>query len=225
MIADNADVSGVPGVVKERIYIPPRGYMKARILHKGQCLRIVDLEGQQCADMILYNAADYTDVFSCVYTMLINQTWQITKGHLLYSKYASLMATMVEDTVGKHYFGGGFCSAEVNRLRYGIEGSPNCRDNLVASMSDYNFTSKNVELDSCISFFMNLGYAPNGTFVIAEPDSKAGDYFDLRAEMDLIVSLSNCPQERSPSNAYNPTALEVIFYENFHKIETGIGIK
>jgi uncharacterized protein YcgI (DUF1989 family) len=51
---------------------------------------------------------------------------------------------------------------------------------------------------------------PDGSYEIQEPDSRRGDFIDLRAEMDLFVAISNCPQERNPCNGFNPTPLRVI---------------
>ena len=60
--------------------------------------------------------------------------------------------------------------------------------------------------------FMNVQVDENGVMEIKEPTTVAGDYYDLRADMDLLVGLSNCPQERAPTNGFNPTALGVMIY-------------
>ena len=52
----------------------------------------------------------------------------------------------------------------------------------------------------------------DGKIGIAEPLSQAGDNVDLRAETDLLVAFSNCPQERNPCNAYTPTRLRVVVF-------------
>ncbi len=122
------------------------------------------------------------------------------------------MAKIIEDTVGLHHFGGGFCNAEMNTVRFGIEGTPTCRSNLAASMALFGVRQEELELDSCLNFFMDLDYSADGSFIIRPCPAKAGDYVDLLAEMDIIVAISNCPQERNPCNDWNPTALRAVFY-------------
>ncbi|MBI4319388.1 MAG: urea carboxylase-associated family protein [Chloroflexi bacterium] len=208
-LAQKADV---PGDVVEEILIPARGYLPARVLKTGQIARVIDVEGEQVADVILWDANNLEDFSSCVYTLGIYGTWRISRGHSIYSRYCSKMATITDDTVGVHCFGRGFCNAELNALRYGVEATPNCRGNLAAAMGGYGFTRNDIQVDACFCLFMNFPYEADGRFVIREPVSKPGDYVDLLAERDLVMAVSNCPSERNPCNAYNPTLLKVVIY-------------
>lgn len=206
----------VPGEAIAYIYIPARGFMPARVIKKGQVIRIIDLEGQQVPDVILWDVNNLDNVLSCAYSRSANGKWtKVGKGGPfgLYSKYCDKLATITRDTVGVHGFAGSCCSWESNYIRYGIEGTPNCRDNFVAAMADFGFTTKNIDMNSCISFFMNQVFNADGTFKIELPPSKAGDYVDLLAERDIIVAISNCPQERNPCNAFNPTSLMAVIFE------------
>jgi uncharacterized protein YcgI (DUF1989 family) len=206
----------VPGEAIEYVYIPARGFMPARVVKKRWVIRIIDLEGEQVPDVILWDTANLDNVLSCAYSRLANGKWtKVGKGGPfgLYSKYCDKLATITRDTVGVHGFAGGCCSAESNYARYGIAGTPNCRDNLVAAMAAYGFTTKNIDMASCISFFMNQNFKPDGSFEIKLPPSKAGDYVDLLSERDIIVAISNCPQERNPCNAFNPTSLMAVIFE------------
>ncbi|MBI4322216.1 MAG: urea carboxylase-associated family protein [Chloroflexi bacterium] len=202
----------VPGEVVEEILVPARGYLPARVLKQGQVARIIDVEGQQVADIILWDKENLQNFSSCVNTLVVYRTWKIRKGHSLYSRYCTKLATIVDDTCGVHHFGGGFCNAELNAVRYGVEATPNCRDNLTAAMGGYGLTRDDIEIDACFCLFMNFPYRSDGTLAIEEPVSKPGDYVDLLAERDLIMALSNCPQERNPCNSYNPSLLKVIIY-------------
>jgi uncharacterized protein YcgI (DUF1989 family) len=205
----------VPGEAVEYIYIPARGFMTGRLVKKGQVLRIIDLEGQQVADTIIWDADNLDNVLSVGYTRHIHKKWT-KKGvggpYALYSKYSEKLATLTRDTVGEHAFAGTCCSWQSNYARYGIPGTPNCRDNFVLAMAAHGFTAKNIEMGSCISFFMNENWNPDGTFEINLPTSKAGDYLDILAERDIIIAISNCPQERNACNAFNPTSLMVVIF-------------
>jgi uncharacterized protein YcgI (DUF1989 family) len=82
------------------------------------------------------------------------------------------------------------------------------------AIAPYGLTGKDFHEDCCASLFMNLIPEPNGDFKIREPLSKPGDYIDLKAEMDVIAAISNCPQDRNPCNAFNPTPIKVIVFKN-----------
>ncbi len=205
--------AAVPGEVVEEVLIPARGYLPARIVKKGQVVRIIDVEGQQVADVIIWDADNLDDPSSCTNTLLANKAWKIVLGSSIYSKYCNKLATIVGDTVGVHHFGGGFCSAEANAVRYGVQGTVNCRDNLTSAMGKYGFTRDDIEYDTCFCPFMKVSYESDGSFLIQEPPSKPGDYVEFLAETDLIIAASNCPSERNPCNGYAPSPLKVVIYQ------------
>jgi uncharacterized protein YcgI (DUF1989 family) len=202
----------VPGTIVDDVVIPARGYMRARTLRAGQALRIIDVEGQQVPDLMLYDPRNLKNCSSMSNTLLMARSWKLTTGHVLYSKMGDEMVTIVDDTVGDHVCLGGFCNGSVNEMRYGIEGTHSCRMNLVASMSDYNLGPMDIE-EGVFAPFMNMQYLPDGHCSIAPPTSKAGDHIDFRAEMEVIAAVSNCPSEHNPCNAWNPTPLRVVVYE------------
>ena len=204
----------VPGKAAEYIYVPARGYMTGRLLEKGQVIRIIDLEGQQVPDVIIWDADDLDNALSCTNTMGALHRWsKFLVGSGLYSQNGDRLAIISEDTTdGTHAMVGGFCNEANNRVKYGIPGTPNCRDNFVAAMSAYGFTASDIDWGSCIGFFMEFRYNDDGTSEIIEPHTKAGDYFDLMTEMDIIIAISNCPQERNACNAYNPTPIQAVIF-------------
>ncbi len=134
-------------------------------------------------------------------------------GSGLYSQNGDRLAIISGDaTDGTHAMVGGFCNEGNNRAKYGIPGTVNCRDNFVAAMAQYGFSARDIDWGSCISFFMEFEYNIDGTLEIHEPRTKPGDYVDLMAEMDVIIAISNCPQERNPCNAYNPTPIQAVVF-------------
>lgn len=190
------------------ITIPPRGFMRARIIPAGGLLRITDLGGRQAVDLMVRAVADPRDWLSCIFTTLLNQADRITVGHVLYSKAAKSLATVTQDDAGRHWFGGGFCSEETNRFRYGVEGTSNCRNNLAASLADWIDHPMDLELDACASLFMAIEYGA-GRVAIEESPSRPGSVFEMRAETDLLVGLSNCPADRNPGNGFDPSEVRV----------------
>jgi uncharacterized protein YcgI (DUF1989 family) len=196
-------------VLREDI-IPPKEYLGLELL-KGRVLRIVDLEGKQVPDLVCFNLHEPTEKLSCNNSRLVQKRWLLTTGHKLYSDEGSVMLTITDDTVGIHHASGGYCNEPANFLRYGVRGTRNCRENLALAAAHLGVTQKDIPGAFCP--FMKVVQYPDGRYEIEEPDSRPGDYLDLRAEMDLFVAISNCPQERNPCNGFNPTPLKVIVYE------------
>jgi len=206
------DIAAVPGTVLEDVLIPARGFLRARLLPAGRAIRIAEVEGQQVADIMLYDASNLRNCSSMSNSILIAKTTRLTVGDSIYAKFGEKLATIVADTVGDIVTSGGFCNPEVNELRYGVEGTHTCRMNFVASMARFNLTPADIE-EGCFSIFMNLAQQADGSSEIQAPRSRPGDYFDIRAESSIIVAVSNCPSERNPCNAWNPTPLRAVVYE------------
>lgn len=193
-----------------RTIVLPGGHFAAR-LGEGDRLRIVDLEGQQVTDLVSVSANERGERLGMYPSRAVNRTWNLTRGHTLYSNRARPMWLIEEDTVGENYSGGGFCNAAINEVRYGIAGTPNCLDNLLAALRPYGLTAADIDFDACLNVFMTVRYDPGGRWEIDVPKSRAGDHILLRSLMDQIVAISNCPQVLNPVNAgrLKPVAIEV----------------
>jgi urea carboxylase-associated protein 1 len=190
--------------------IPPRGGT-AFTMVAGQICRVIDLEGKQVADFICFNLRDFADKFSPENTQLLNGTLFLTTGHHLYSTKATQLMTIAADTCGVHDLISGSCSTYTNAFRYGVRGTPNCRSNFERALAPHGIPL--TEIPYSFNIFMNTPVSAEGKTGIQEPTSKPGDYVDLRANIDLLIAVSNCPQERNPCNGWNPTAMQVIVYE------------
>jgi uncharacterized protein YcgI (DUF1989 family) len=203
-----------PGITRSLIAfeetIPPRGGT-AFPIKAGQVCRVVDLEGKQVADFICFNLHDFVDKLSPENTQLLNGTLFLTKGDHLYSTKATQLMTITADTCGVHDLISGSCSEYTNAFRYGVRGTPNCRGNFERALKPYGIPLS--EIPYSFNIFMNTPVLSEGKTGIQEPKSKAGDYLDLRANIDLLIAISNCPQERNPCNGFNPTKLGVVVYE------------
>jgi uncharacterized protein YcgI (DUF1989 family) len=182
-------------------------------LHQGETLRVIDLEGKQVVDLVALSASDKGEKLSCVYSNLLNGTWKLTEGHTLFSNRANPVLFIKEDRVGLHYSGGGFCTEEVNYLRFKVHDTKNCAENLTEAFRPYGINREDFDFDCCFNIFMNLTFQPDGSMKLEEPLSGPGDYVDLRAEMDTIIAISNCPQDRNPCNAFKPTPTQIRVFE------------
>lgn len=190
--------------------IPARGGL-ALEMAEGQVLRLIDVEGKQVPDLLCFDRSDRQNKLSVENTQLINGTILITTGHHLYSTKCAALMTIVADTCGVHDLISGSCSEYSNALRYGVRGTPNCRTNFERVLGPHDFRIE--EIPYSFNVFMNTTVSPEGKTKIEEPKSEAGDYIDLRANVDLLVAVSNCPQERNPCNGWKPTPVRVLVYE------------
>ncbi len=192
-------------VIADQI-IPPQGYLGLE-LRVGQTLRIVDVEGKQVPDLVCFNLENSRERLSTNNSRLIQKRWLLTTGHALYSDEGNPMLRIQADTVGIHHASAGCCNEAANFLRYGVRGTPNCLDNLAAASAPLGLTVK--EIPGAFCPFMKVIQHDDGGYEIQEPESRPGDYVDFRAEMDLFVAISNCPQDKNPCNGFNPTPLRV----------------
>jgi hypothetical protein len=199
----------VPGRVLRDEMIEPRG-RTAFPMDRGQTLRVVDVDGQQVADFVCFRRPDTGEKLSVHNTALIQGTILITTGHALLSDRCGVLMTITADTCGRHDLLAGSCSEGTNQWRYGVAGTPNCRSNFEAALRPFGIPLR--EVPYSMNIFMNVPIE-GGRISIQEPTSKPGDYIDLRAEEDLLVAISNCPQERNPCNAFKPTRLRALVYE------------
>jgi urea carboxylase-associated protein 1 len=177
---------------------------------QGDRLRIVDLEGQQAVDFLCYNAADPADRYNAANTIKLNNNIYLGADSVLWSVRARRMMTIVEDTCGNHDTLYGCCSIEIDEVRFNVTNSRGCQSNFEAELSKHGLGEKDIVAN--INFFMNVPVAGDGAVAIADGLSKPGDHVDLRAEMDVLAVLSNCPERDNAAAGYAPTPIRVIHY-------------
>lgn len=200
-------LSTIPGEVLSDEVLPPGAYWHKR-LSKGTLLRIVDLEGCQAVDTIIYDAADTAVRYNAANTMKLARSVYLSKGCVLYDDLAQALMTIVEDTVGRHDTLAGNCSREINMVRYGKPGPASCRDNFIKALGELGMSSRDIPAN--INFFMHVPVDQDGHVAIADGISKPGDYVDLRSDKDVLVVISNCPQELNPCSGGNPTPIRLV---------------
>lgn len=185
-------------------------------VRKGQILRIVDVEGNQAADTLFFNAHDYEDRYSAQDTIREQANIYLTTGTRLISSRGNTLLTIVADTCGRHDTLGGACAMESNMVRYAIEKRfmHACRQSFVRAALEWDRGLDKRDIANNINFFMNVPVTPEGGLKFDDGVSGAGKYVELRAEMDVLALISNCPQLNNPCNAYNPTPVRVLIWES-----------
>lgn len=182
-------------------------------LKAGQYFRIVDLHGNQAADTLFYNAWDLSDHYSAQRTIREQGSIYLTTGTKIYTERGSHLLTIVADTCGRHDTLGGACAMESNMVRYAIEKRHMhaCRNTFLKLARERGMEKR--DITSNVNFFMNVPVTPQGGLTFEDGVSDAGKYVEMRAEMDTLVLISNCPQLNNPCNAYNPTPIQVMVWD------------
>jgi urea carboxylase-associated protein 1 len=181
----------------------------------GQTLRILDLEGNQAADTLFYDAHDPVNRYSASDTIQRQSALYLTTGTALVSTQGDELMTIVADTCGRHDTVGGACSRESNTMRYALEKEHMhaCRDSFIRGAQEWNPELGKRDITCNINFFMNVPVTPDGKLTFEDGISAPGRYVELRAERDVVCLISNCPQLNNPCNAYNPTPVEVLIWD------------
>jgi uncharacterized protein len=200
--------------------VVPAGEPWMGVVRRDQSLRIVDLEGNQAVDTLFYNAADTAEHYSAQNTIQAQSRIYLTTGTVLLSNRGNALLRIEEDTCGRHDTLGGACSSESNTVRYalGKRSMHSCRDSFLLALAQHPYGKDGAltkrDLPSNINFFMNVPVTPAGELRFADGISAAGRHVQLRALMDTLVLISNCPQLNNPCNAYNPTPIRVMTWDN-----------
>jgi len=183
------------------------------LVKRGQVIRIVDLEGQQAVDTLFYRADDFSERYSAQDTLRAQGSAYVVTGTRLLSNEGFPMLTVIANTGGAHDTSAGACSCESNTVRFGhhTKYMHACRENFLLEVSRHGMGKRDIVAN--INFFMNVPVEPDGRLAIVDGVSKPGDYVELRAEMDVLCVISNCPQVNNPCNGFNPTPVRVLIFQ------------
>ena len=177
------------------------------VIREGETLTITDLHGNQAVDFLVYDAHDTSVRYSAPDTVHAQGGIFLTTGSVLMSNEHTALMTVTADAVGRHDTVGGACSKESNTLRYGHHtwSQHACVENFLAEGARYGLGKR--DLVSNINWYMNVPVEKDGTLGIVDGISAPGLRVTLRAERDVLVLVSNCPQINNPCNGFEPTAV------------------
>ena len=178
------------------------------VLCRGDLLEIIDVEGEQVADLTAFAGDDATEWLSSGRTIDYANTIYVTTGHTLYSNRSRPMFTIVADAVGRHDFLFTPCSPETFTILYRTTGHhPSCFENLVRALTPFGIMPN--AIPTTLNVFMNVDVLASGELRILPPRSRAGDSVLLRAEMPLIVGVTACSAELSNNGRFKPIDLVI----------------
>jgi uncharacterized protein len=211
----NLQVSSLRPEGALKTFVVEAGDWFACEIRRGQIVRIVDLEGNQAVDTLFYNAHDYNDRYSAQDTIREQGNLYLSAGTRLISTEGHVLLTILADTCGRHDTLGGACAQESNMVRYEIKkrSMHACRQSFVNAIQHWKHGLEKRDITSNINFFMNVPVTPEGELTFEDGVSGAGKYVELLAEIDVLMLVSNCPQVNNPCNAYNPTPVQVLIWD------------
>lgn len=204
--------SAVPGRIVSDDRIRSNASWSA-VVAAGHVLTIVDVGGNQSADFLVYDATDHAHRYSAPDTLTAQGNAYLREGSVLLSNEAAPLMTVVVNEIDRHDTIGGACSKESNTLRYGhhVMFQHACRENFLSEAARHGMGAR--DLVSNINWFMNVPVEADGSLGIVDGMSGPGKRVALRAETDVLVIVSNCPQMNNPCNDFNPTPLQAVIVD------------
>ena len=203
-----------PGVGPEAMLwdevIAAGGYAAKRV-NRGARLRLIDRDGDACVSMLVFNAERPIERLNIADTLKVQWNAYLGEGRLLLSDMGKVLMSIVEDTSGRHDAVCGASNAASNAARYGDGANwgphPNARDRFLLATAKFGLGRKDIH--ACMNWFKGVTIEADGTtrFDGAAP---AGARVTLRAEMDVIVMLANCPHVLDPRPTYAVTPAHVM---------------
>ncbi|MBJ6360004.1 DUF1989 domain-containing protein [Paenibacillus sp. GCM10012307] len=176
-------------------------------LLKGHIVRITDVEGEQVADFVAFNANDPSERLDPGVTLDTVRSKNVTPGDIIYSTRYRPVFTILSDTVGRHDLLLPACRPEMYEVLYDKKDHISCYDNLNHALAAFGIPA--ADQHTPFNLFMNTVVDADGSVRVERPLSRAGDYIELRAEMDLIVAVSACPCAESACNGYTCTSIAI----------------
>jgi uncharacterized protein len=188
----------------------PGGWYWWTVLKPGEALRIEQPRGPSSVALVAWNARDPSERLNLPDTVKVQWDTKVQKGRVLFSDMGRVMLSMIEDSSGAHDGLVGGSTSASNAARYPGAATRNTRDNLVLVAGKLGLTRRDIPM--ALTLFAPVRVQQDGSFTWQSDLLNGGDYVDLRAEMDLLVGLSNCPHPLDPSPFFAPAPAVVTRY-------------
>ena len=212
---DFSEATGNPAVLPESLIrsreTVPGGWAHALPLARGETLRVLNTEGTPGVSLLFYNAKDRSERFNAGDTVKIQWNARLSRGRVLFSDMGRVLASITDDTFGHNDALTGGSTPATNEERYGDATLRNTRNNFILLASKNGLDKRDVP--PCLTLFAPVGVDAQGRFRWEGEGPKPGDYADLRAELDLLVFVSNAPHPFAPGD-YAPKAIDLVVWKS-----------
>lgn len=190
--------------------IIPGGWYWTTQLRRGEALRLINTSGKSCVALLAWSKADPSERLNHADTIKVQWAARLQKGRVILSDMGRALLSMIEDTSAAHDTLVGGSTVATNAARFGAGSFRNARENFLLAAGKLGLGRRDVM--PCISFFAPVSVDDGGKFLWHEDRRHEGDFVDLRAEMDLLIAISNCPHPLDPATSYPHEAVEIIRY-------------
>jgi len=200
-------------------FIIPKCTGKAFRVDKGQVFRVIEEEGKQVAGLIFLNAHNYKEQFMAEYSGGLNYFSGVGSHYRLsklYSKipYENVMLTVTNNKVGDHFLGTHCTRTTMEILME--PGHRSCSDNFADALGEFGLELEDIYSPSVFNAFANarIDTKGDGTLTIDPPRTEKGDYIEFQAEMDVLVVVSACPDDKTAMNDHSCKAIKIQIMES-----------
>jgi urea carboxylase-associated protein 2 len=201
---DGAPVAAQAVIGREEV---PAGWYATVRLHRGEALRIVNTTGRSSVSVIGWCEKDPSERLNCADTAKVQWSAALSKGRVILTDMGRVFLSLIEDTSGVHDLLMGGSTAASALAAYGVA-SRNTHDNFLAAASKLGLGLR--DIPPCVTFFAPVSVDADGRFAWNGARKRPGDFVDLRAEMDLLLALSNCAHPLDPARPAAAGAVTII---------------
>ncbi|MFN4228263.1 urea amidolyase associated protein UAAP1 [Parvibaculum sp.] len=212
---DFSEATGNPETIAENLIrakeTVPGGWAHALPLKRGETLRIVNTHGTAGVSLLFYNDRDRSERFNAGDTVKIQWNARLSRGRVLFSDMGRVLASITDDTYGRNDALTGGSSKMTNGARYGNPSLRNTRDNFILLAAKNGLDKRDVP--PCLTLFAPVGVDGEGRFRWEGEGPQPGSRVDLRAELDLLVFVSNAPHPLAPGD-YAPKDIDLLVWKS-----------
>jgi uncharacterized protein len=198
-----------PAAIISRETVPAGWYATVR-LRRGEALRIVDDSGRASVSLIGWREEDTSERINCADTVKVQWSAAISKGRVILSDMGRVFVSLIEDSSGAHDLMVGGSTPASTQAAFGAT-TRNTQDNFLSAAAKVGLGLR--DIPPCVTFFAPVSVDEKGRFLWNSGRKRAGDFVDLRAEMNLVLVLSNCAHPLDPAR---PAAAEAITLIRHH---------
>lgn len=187
----------------------PGGWYWTTRLSRGEALRLLNASGNFGVTLFAWNAKDPSERYNSADTVKIQWTTQLRKGRVLFSDMGRVLLSIIEDSCGAHDTIVGGSTPASNQRKYGDASLRSTRENLILAAGKHGLGVRDIA--PAITFFAPVTIE-DGRALWRDGVVQKGDFVDLRAELDLLVAISNCPHPLAPDTEFAPGPIEATVF-------------
>ncbi len=184
----------------------------SRVLKRGSRLRLIDLKADACAQFLVFNADHPIERLNIADTVKVQWNAYLKEGKLLLSDMGRVLMSIRRDTSESHDTFCGASTAWSNSRKYGAGENyspyPNARDRFIIALTKHGLGKK--DIPASLNFFKTVKIKEDGSMNFVEKTGKPGQFIELKAEMNVLVVIANCPHVLDPRTTYTASPLRLL---------------